>query len=416
MKHFILIVLFLLAPSLSQIQALPRYALLTGYRCVSCHINPTGGQMRNEYGLTYSMNAIPLRSTDVAPQKTQTDSSGDSSAAPGDAEFVFNPKLNDNISIGGDYRGQFIDDLGSRTTAFQEMTATIYTSIQIGKKISLYYKQDFLNPSYGNPKNSDFGGPEIFGLIKTIPSTYIKGGAFLPEYGWRVDDHTIYTRGGDIGFIGSLGQNMGLLFTPNYKDVGVEAAWWNGGLTITASLFNGNGVSNQISFSYLKAYAVKLEYMGALSNVNYRIGASGYRNKDYKMGGFHAGIGTGPLVVFGEMDWTINRWNIYDPHSPDVIMGINSMAAFAELNYRVVQGLWGIVRYEAFDPLLGVPDDPNFVRTPGGPNGNNAIQRLVYGVEFFPYSFVEIRPQYRMNMETPSVSNDQALVQMHFWF
>ena len=418
MKHFAFILGIILLASVQSLLALPRYALLTGARCASCHVNPTGGQMRNDYGITYSQNAVPLRSTDVASPKTVSDSTSDTAeSTSGSDEFMFNPRINDYISIGGDYRGQFIYDLGSnpRTTAFQSMTATFYTSIQIGKKINLYYKQDFLNPGYGNPHIYDLGGPEIYSIVKVIPSTFIKGGAFLPDYGWKVDDHTQYTRGGDLGYT-SAGVNGGLIFTPNYKDVGMEVGWWSGGLSITAGLYNGEGVSQQISFSYLKAYSVKAEYMGSASGVNYRFGSSGYRNKDFLMGGFHAGVGIGDCVVFGEIDWTRNRWNPFDGTLPEVIYGLHSMATFAELDYRAVQGVWGILRYEMFDPLSGTPNDPNYVRPSIFVNGKNSISRLVVGAEIFPYSFVEIRPQYRFDMETPSISNDVALVQFHYWF
>jgi hypothetical protein len=37
-------------------------------------------------------------------------------------------------------------------------------------------------------------------------------------------------------------------------------------------------------------------------------------------------------------------------------------------------------------------------------------------VRILPYYYVEVRPQYRINMETPSVKNDQPVVQMHVWF
>src|SRR5437764_13099351 len=86
--------------------SLPRFALMTGAKCSSCHVNPTGGQMRNEYGISFSTEKVPLE-------------------ALKDSEFTFSTKLNDNISIGGDYRSQFIYEGLSKTIAFQAMTASI---------------------------------------------------------------------------------------------------------------------------------------------------------------------------------------------------------------------------------------------------------------------------------------------------
>jgi hypothetical protein len=395
---------------IQSMSGLPRYALLVGTRCASCHVNPTGGQMRNDYGLSYSVNAIPLRSTDVAP--AQSDSSGDSTDnSAAHSGFTFDPHLTDNITIGGDYRGQFIYDIASKTTTFQGMTATIYTTIQIAKTVTLYYKQDILNQAYSNPASSNFAGPEIFSIIEPMSGFYLKGGAFLPDYGWRVDDHTQYTRGGDLGYITSLGLNGGLIFTPNYKDIGAEIGWWTGGLMMTAGLFNGTGNSTPIDFSNQKAFAAKIEYLGTMTGLNYRIGASGYGFKEFHMGGFHAGLGAGNIVVFGEIDWTRNQLD-----GSIVVPDTRTMASFVEADYRVIKGAWGIVRYETFDPAQGIPDDPNYVKSTVYVIGENAVHRLVVGAEVFPCSFVEIRPQYRFNIESPSIDNNVALVQVHYWF
>jgi hypothetical protein len=353
--------------------ALPRFALMTGTKCGSCHVNPTGGLMRNEFGVGYSMEKLPL-------------------AALKDSEFTFSSKLTDNISIGGDYRSQFIYDGGTRTTSFQAMTTTIYGSIMLNKKITFFFKQDIVNSTYGS-----LGGPEVYGIAKVIPGWYIKGGDFLPNYGWRLDDHTSYVRGGDLGFIKSLGVRPGLLFIPDYKDIGVEIGGTIEGLFVTAGIFNGTGNTDQIKFSKNKAYAVKTEYMGSISDVNFRIGASGYGFNAFSMGGFTAGIGTGDIVILGEVDWTKN-YNVDPVNNP----GGYSMAAYGEIDVRAIQGLWLIGKYDMFDAIQGA--------------SNDEISRITLGIECFPLSFVEIRPQYRINMETPSVSNDQALVQMHLWF
>jgi hypothetical protein len=82
--------------------------------------------------------------------------------------------------------------------------------------------------------------------------------------------------------------------------------------------------------------------------------------------------------------------------------GGNTMAAHGEIDYRATQGLWFLGMFDIFDPIQGIEGTDK--------------KRVTLGIEFFPYSFVELRPQYRLNIEDPSVSNDQALVQMHLWF
>jgi len=41
---------------------------------------------------------------------------------------------------------------------------------------------------------------------------------------------------------------------------------------------------------------------------------------------------------------------------------------------------------------------------------------MIFGFEFHPYSFIEVRPQYRLVMEDPSVENDSFVLQLHFWY
>ncbi|TAK62590.1 MAG: hypothetical protein EPO24_04840 [Bacteroidetes bacterium] len=376
--------------------ALPRFALMTGAKCGSCHVNPTGGQMRSEYGTSFSLDALPL-------------------VAHKEEDFTFNPKLTDNITIGGDFRTQFLYDMAMSPgdsvkgkNTFHAMTATLYGAVQISKKITFYFKQDFLNQSYGV-----LSGPEVFGVAKILPrSGYIKVGAFMPEYGWRLDDHTSYTRGGDIGFIPGGFTSNGLPFFPNYRDVGIEVGAYIDDFTLTASVLNGSGNLRKLDFTTDKAFAAKLEYIGkteADSGINYRLGASGYVFKDYRMAGLTAGIGFGDWVLYGEMDWTDGKLNQFAGNA--YVDSAKMSVAFVELDYRAIQGLWLTARYETVDPLNGIADD-ELALTPT----TNSFSRLMLGLEFFPYSFVELRPQYHVVMEKPSLDNDRVLVQLHLWF
>lgn len=392
-------VFFCVFGSAQDSNALPRFALMTGTKCTSCHVNPTGGQMRTEYGLGFSQEKLPLE-------------------ALKDSEFTFTNKVNDNISVGADYRGQFVydfstspdfttDPIAQRTkgkSSFHTMTASIYAAVNLGKKITFFFRQDLISPSF-----RDLSGPEVFVIAKILPGKwYIKGGDFLPDYGWRLDDHTAYIRGGNIGTLNGLQTNAGLIFRPNYKDVGVEIGGYAGSLMFTAGLFNGNGNNGPVGFSNEKAYVGKIEQMGSLSSLNYRLGISGYGYKSYKMGGVHFGIGNEDITVMGEFDLTHHAIDVTAYNVP-VNEQVNQMAAYAEIDIRAMQGLWVIGKFDMFDPLQGVTDDGQSPET-------NSVKRITMGVELFPFSFVEIRPQYRLNIENPGISNDQILVQTHIWY
>ncbi len=76
--------------------------------------------------------------------------------------------------------------------------------------------------------------------------------------------------------------------------------------------------------------------------------------------------------------------------------------AMAELAYVVTLGLEAVVRYDRVDPNTSV--------------SNDELQHIILGFEWFPYSFIEIRPQYRFILENPKVNNDAVVIQFHFWY
>lgn len=45
---------------LQPVQATPRFALETGSTCITCHVNPTGGGLRNDYGQGFAMDKMPM--------------------------------------------------------------------------------------------------------------------------------------------------------------------------------------------------------------------------------------------------------------------------------------------------------------------------------------------------------------------
>ncbi len=108
-------------------------------------------------------------------------------------------------------------------------------------------------------------------------------------------------------------------------------------------------------------------------------------------GGF-AGFGYNRLSIMGE----------FDIASDYVASDMKSNAMMIEAAYQIIVGLEAVVRYDSFDPNIDLEDDEH--------------AHLVLGLEFFPYSFVELRPQYRLNIENPSVGNDAFVLQFHFWY
>jgi hypothetical protein len=74
----------------------------------------------------------------------------------------------------------------------------------------------------------------------------------------------------------------------------------------------------------------------------------------------------------------------------------------AEAAYVILMGLEAVVRYDRIDQNTSVESDE--------------LQHVIVGLEWFPYSFIEIRPQYRFMIENPNEKNDSAVLQFHFWY
>ena len=69
-------------------RAEPYLAVLNGYKCNVCHVNPTGGGLRNDFGTVYAQTLMP----------------SDNSSAAGN---FWNGKLGESLRVGGDLRADW---------------------------------------------------------------------------------------------------------------------------------------------------------------------------------------------------------------------------------------------------------------------------------------------------------------------
>ena len=211
-------------------------------------------------------------------------------------------------------------------------------------------------------------------------------------------------RGGVIwDLLPRVQSKRGLIYDPRYVESGVEVGQYISDFAfITASV--GNPRSPNI-FVTDPSYTANLELYPTISDVAaLMLGGSvavfkqqvrsgnKYIYPEVQMYGGYAGIGIGDFTLMGEYDIANNY----------VKQDSASSAMMIEASYMVLKGLEAVVRYDRFDPLTKRDKDD--------------ISRLVLGFEFYPYSFIEIRPQYRIQMEHPSITNDTFLIQFHLWY
>jgi hypothetical protein len=343
--------------------SLPRFSLMFGNKCIDCHFNPTGGMIRNLDGWDFGKNIL-------------------SANTPREKDFLMSPRIGDNIYLGLDYRTQYLYSQQKNKTDFQQMTGSLYTNIGLSKNINLLGRYDFIYQIW-----------EAYGVAHILPNnSYIKVGSFQPNFGIRIDDHTAYTRGGDYQLLSSGGK-AGLIYNPLYTEAGIESGFYIsdwGLLTASVGSYPARG-----TFSADPTYTARLEIDPQLGKVNLMFGGSYANTKLPRTADFYggfAGVGYQRFSLLGEFDLGNNV----------TASELKSNYAMAEAAYIVSIGLQAVVRYDRFDPNTSNPDDE--------------LQHIIFGVEWYPYSFIEIRPQYRFILENPSVKNDAVVIQFHFWY
>jgi hypothetical protein len=78
----------------------PYLAVEEGYKCNVCHVNPTGGGLRNEFGVTYAKVLLPAETIDNALDS-------------------WTGKITDRLRVGGDLRADWTRDTAPNTPSQQ---------------------------------------------------------------------------------------------------------------------------------------------------------------------------------------------------------------------------------------------------------------------------------------------------------
>ena len=345
-----------------ELTALPRFAVDSGVSCQECHVNPTGGGMRNEFGAEYySRIVLPMR---TFQQEQRLDG--------------FSTSLNDFIRTGTNFRTLLLfEDDGYST--FWQMQGDVYISMQASRDLLFYI---------------DFGlyqGFEIFGLLD-IPSieSYTKVGKFIPAYGIRMDDHNVYTRSGAPGIVS-------VPFGERAEDTGAEFGYNTDQTTLSIGLFSGNpGGGIRFADESINAIALRGEWRFiSEGSTNGFLGGSLYRNKRSAFETINYGIFGGiaserNFNILGEVMF-VNRKQ--PPDAPSE----NFLLFFTEFNYLLQQGIDLKLQYN-----LGTGGTPKLTR-----------HAIGIGAELFFLPGLELRPLYRLHFSDDLPNVGEYIVMFH---
>ena len=352
--------------------ALPRFALRTGAKCQSCHVNPSGGGMRQAFGVQYGRETLPVPtwSEDLGFDELST-------------------KISETISVGADFRTlyflqDYLDSTGTNSStnnAFWQMQGDLYLHFKLAQKVSIYLDKGL------------YSGFEIFGLLTILPGNgHIKIGKFTPNYGMKLDDHRTFIRT-ETGFSPERGR-------PELTggEIGVNA----GPINIGAGVYNasdgfGAGVGDQ------KAFLGRVDGIFKFSDdVHLGLGANAFTRK---MSGSDRFTLLGAIGSFGNKDLALLR-EVDLRQTKIAGTKATGVVSYVEADYVATPGLDLKFIYEFFDPDKDLK--------------TGAISRYTFGVEFFPVTGVEVRPLFRIASRDPKntfldVPKNELNVLVHFY-
>ncbi len=436
-KHSLLLLVAVTILISSNAQALPRFALLRGEaNCLRCHVNPTGGQMRSEEGQSFAIN-------DLAMWKRGDKYSG---------------QISDGLRIGGDFRDQFLyfsqksplygftqsdsniqkltkrGDTTSRTTSFHAMSLALEIDFQATKTLSGFFRYDPLNTN--NPSEGwamlhfVHSSGELIQSGDVVTNAYVKFGAFLPAFGIRFDDHTVYVRGGTASLSSFV--PAGFFWTPGYRDVGVEfGTTLFDHINIIAGAFNGQESSIKTQNfstdpSNNKAFCFSITSSGEIIEdmLAGEIGVSRYMHNhsdqnnlpaNLVLTGLHFSLRAGPVTILNEYDFGENVAVSGHRNSSSTPVVPKASGLCSEAAIRISKGFDALFRYENFKEVNA-----------SGATTNQVESRIMIGAQWFPLRFLEVRPEFRIamtsspNLDDKTFTNDFTentfLLQTHVFF
>ncbi len=316
-------------------QAEPYLAVQQGYQCSACHVNPTGGGLRNDFGVVFAENLMPA-------------------AGLPDSVPVWSGKAGEFLRLGADLRASWTQTQVAHSSArhgFDVDQLRAYAGAAVIPDRLALYIDEGLAPGnahaleayvrYSNPA----GG------------WYLKGGQFYLPFGWRLQDQTAFVR--EVSGTSMTDPDRGV-------EIGFERGSWSAQLDVSNGAANAGAGSGHQLTSQVVWVRSRYRMGGAASFTQSQAG-------NRRVGGAFAGLRTGPVAWLGEVDL------VRDEGFPE---GPRSMvAALGEADWLIRKGHNLKITAEYYDPDRSLTED----------------QKTRWSVlyELTPMPFVQLRTGFR---------------------
>ena len=354
----------------------PRFAAYTGDKCMDCHVDPTGGTMRNSGGTGFAKANLNMDMFKKIAGKTQ-----------------FSPKITDAITAGGDVRIAQVDNEvegSSNFNSFLAMQGDLYVNAELNKILNVFVTSGIDIPGI----DAQY---EVYGMISNLPeNTYFKVGLYKPDYGLKIVEHRAYQR----KYLWNAPYNTNTGF-----ELGISPEWFSMNV----------GLYNPMNESFLgrdphKMFVGNTDFNFAFNKLNFNLNVGGsFFNNPHDIPdstfsatitavnqgyGGYTRIGLLRRVAFlGEID--------FEEYTSDYPL-LRSLFGYAELNFIVIKGFELRSQYEYYDKNRDITGDH--------------IQRISGGMAFFPFFGFETELMVRFPIEDPEQKNNEFQWNFHFYF
>ena len=336
-------------------EAEPYLALGMGLKCSACHVNPTGGGMRNTFGTVWGQTVLPTRTLGATEPWT-----GD---------------LNRYVALGADLRGglTWLDQPGSKGLSSFDLTSMrVYLDLKPIPEFLAVYVDERLAPGTANNAEAYVRAWAPGHLF------YVKAGQMYLPFGIRLQDDSAFTR-----------EDTGISF--NTPDRGVEFGF--DGTHWTAQLAVTNGTAGAAEVDNGKQWSLRSEYVASRFRAGASLNLNDLTDGTRRMQNLFGGVKTGPVVWLAEVDYIVD--DSAGPRRKQLI-------ELAEADWRLVPGQNLKFTAEAFDPDRDAPRDRQ--------------TRLSLVWEYTPLPFVQLRAglrNYDDVQEVPFFNRRIVFLQLH---
>ncbi len=396
--YFIILIFLLLFAEINSTYSIPQFSLLTGNKCISCHIMSQGGGLRNDLS-AYTHN-------DVSLLKPKTVGLEWLYKLDPQQNTIFDGKL----TLGMDFRLQMARSHKSEDAQRKifPMQAAVYAQYAPVEWMSAEAAINVGHKRFGNTNTADYPGQQpwmasvAFQPSLSWPSLRI--GKIQPSIGIRYDDHTKLTRQAPSAD-GTNTTGISSIIPPLYGEYGTEATY--DGLhiiTLSAGIFGSQALSevlapvpqgsavSLISAKNKPSFAFRAMFWPRFFNnsINTLAGGSYFVNDDFFMLNGFAGIG---LTDYFSLTFD------YAHSNKKSVRTTNTYSL--EGLYQINDALLLCARIETGNSIIGLFDE--------------FTNQIVLGVQAFILPYIELRPEYRI-MEANDFRSGRWAAQLHIFY